>query len=47
MTAEDVLATAETADQHTGYNVNDCSRKVIDDYLVDPVRAVPANGATC
>ena len=36
-----------TANQHTGYTANDCSRKVIDDYLIDPVGAIPAIGATC
>lgn len=33
------------ADQHTGYGVNDCSYRVVDDYLVD--LAVPADGTRC
>jgi pimeloyl-ACP methyl ester carboxylesterase len=36
-----------TANQHTGYSVNTCSRKVVDDYLIDPVGAVPAGGTRC
>jgi hypothetical protein len=36
-----------TANQHTGYSVNTCSRKVVDDYLIDPVGAAPAGGTRC
>ena len=36
-----------TADQHGGYGVNDCSVKVVDEYLVDPVGKVPADGFRC
>jgi pimeloyl-ACP methyl ester carboxylesterase len=36
-----------TANQHTGYNVNTCSRQVVDEYLLDPVAAAPADGTRC
>jgi pimeloyl-ACP methyl ester carboxylesterase len=35
------------ADQHTGYGVNQCSIDVVDQYLVDPVGKVPADGTRC
>ena len=41
---EGVLLTV-TADQHTGYGVNQCSYDVIDGYLVD--LTVPAVGTVC
>ncbi|MCU1394694.1 MAG: peptidase family protein [Ilumatobacteraceae bacterium] len=34
-----------TADQHTGYGVNDCVDSAVDDYLVD--RTVPVDGLQC
>jgi hypothetical protein len=33
------------ADQHTGYNVNQCSQDTVDHYLVD--LTVPAEGTRC
>jgi len=36
-----------TGDQHTGYDVNDCSRRTVDDYLIDPVAHAPADGTEC
>jgi len=33
------------ADQHTGYNVNECVNDAIEDYLVDLV--VPEDGLVC
>ncbi len=36
-----------TADQHTGYTVNQCSHDVIDNYLIDPVANAPEDGFTC
>jgi len=44
---EDGRLVIVTADQHTGYNVNDCSREVVDDYLVDPVANAPKDGTEC
>lgn len=35
------------ADQHTGYDVNACSRGTIDEYLLDPVNRAPATGKVC
>ena len=34
------------ANQHTGYNVNDCINDAVDSYLVDPTK-VPADGLEC
>ena len=36
-----------TADQHTGYGVNQCSEDVVDLYLIDPVANAPADGTVC
>ena len=36
-----------TANQHTGYGVNQCSSDVIEQYLVDPVKNAPENGTEC
>jgi hypothetical protein len=33
--------------QHTGYGVNDCSTRAVEDYLVDPVGHLPAEGLRC
>ena len=44
---EDGRLVVVTADQHTGYGVNPCSVSVIDDFLVDPVGAAPADGTRC
>ena len=36
-----------TADQHTGYGVNQCAYDVIDNYLIDPVANAPEDRFTC
>jgi pimeloyl-ACP methyl ester carboxylesterase len=33
--------------QHTGYGVNDCSSAAVEDYLIDPVGHLPAEGLRC
>lgn len=33
--------------QHTGYGVNPCSSAAVEDYLVDPVGHLPADGLRC
>ncbi len=33
--------------QHTGYLLNDCSSAAVEDYLVDPVGHLPADGLRC
>ena len=33
--------------QHTGYGVNPCSTAAVEDYLVDPVGHLPAEGLRC
>ncbi len=35
------------AQQHTGYGANVCSITTVDDYLIDPVGHVPADGTEC
>ena len=44
---EDGRLVIVTADQHTGYDVNKCSKSTIDDYLVDPVKNAPKSGKKC
>ncbi|MDO8392186.1 MAG: alpha/beta hydrolase [Actinomycetota bacterium] len=44
---EDGRLVIVTGNQHTGYNVSDCSQRTVDDYLVDPVANAPADGAEC
>jgi hypothetical protein len=44
---EDGRLVVVTADQHTGYGVNQCSYDVVDNYLIDPVANAPADGFTC
>ncbi len=34
-------------DQHTGYDINACSRSTIDQYLLDPVQHAPADNTEC
>jgi pimeloyl-ACP methyl ester carboxylesterase len=46
-TLEDGRLVIVEADQHTGYDVNRCSQKTIDDYLIDPVANAPADGTRC
>ena len=40
-TLEDGRLIVVTAEQHTGYGVNDCVDQAVDDYLVDPAKAPP------
>jgi pimeloyl-ACP methyl ester carboxylesterase len=35
------------AEGHTGYRANTCSRRVVDNYLIDPAKKAPKNGTTC
>jgi pimeloyl-ACP methyl ester carboxylesterase len=42
---EDGVLLTVKGERHTGYRVNDCSRKAVDDYLVDV--AVPKPGTSC
>ena len=44
---EDGRLVVVTADQHTGYGVNQCSYDVVDNYLIDPVANAPADGTRC
>ena len=44
---EDGRLVIVTADQHTGYGVNQCSFDVVDNYLIDPVANAPEDGFTC
>lgn len=44
---EDGRLVVVTADQHTGYGVNPCSVRVVDDFLIDPVGAAPDDGTRC
>ena len=46
-TLEDGRLVVVTADQHTGYSVNECSAAVIEQYLVDPVANAPADDTQC
>ncbi|CAN0340063.1 unnamed protein product, partial [Phaeothamnion confervicola] len=36
-----------TADRHTGYGVNACSKQNVDAYLIDPVGHAPADDTAC
>ena len=33
--------------QHTGYGLNECSTSTVDNYLIDPVGHLPAEGLRC
>ena len=46
-TLEDGRLVVVTADQHTGYSVNECSAAVIEQYLIDPVTNAPADDTEC
>ncbi len=46
-TLEDGRLVIVTADQHTGYGVNQCAYDVVDNYLLDPVANAPEDGFTC
>lgn len=36
-----------TGNQHTGYGVNPCSSETIEQYLIDPEKNAPSDGAEC
>ena len=44
---EDGRLVVVTADKHTGYDVNQCSRDTVDDYLLDPAANAPKNETEC
>jgi len=44
---EDGRLVVVTGNQHTGYGVNACSSDTIEQYLIDPVKNAPADGAEC
>lgn len=46
-TLEDGVLLVVVADQHTGYDANQCSRSTIEQYLIDPVKNVPDDETTC
>ena len=46
-TLDDGRLVIVTGDQHTGYDLNECSRQTVDDYLIDPVGHAPADGTQC
>jgi hypothetical protein len=46
-TLESGLLVIVKAEGHTGYGANTCSRRVVDGYLIDPVRKAPKSGTTC
>jgi pimeloyl-ACP methyl ester carboxylesterase len=44
---EDGRLVTVVGNQHTGYTVNECSSAAVDNYLVDPVGHLPAEGLRC
>jgi pimeloyl-ACP methyl ester carboxylesterase len=44
---EDGRLVVVVADQHTGYGVNACSSAAVENYLIDPVGHLPAEGLRC
>ena len=46
-TLEDGRLVTVVGNQHTGYGLNACSTSTVDDYLVDPVGHLPAEGLVC
>jgi hypothetical protein len=46
-TLEDGLLVIVNANQHTGYGIDTCAGRAVDQYLVDPKGHVPANGTRC
>jgi len=46
-TLEDGRLVIVKAEGHTGYGANTCSSRVVDNYLIDPVKNAPKNGTTC
>jgi pimeloyl-ACP methyl ester carboxylesterase len=46
-TLEDGHLVIVNANQHTGYGIDTCAGRAVDQYLVDPKGHVPANGTRC
>jgi hypothetical protein len=46
-TLEDGRLVTVVGNRHTGYGLNGCSTAAVDDYLVDPVGHLPAEGLVC
>jgi pimeloyl-ACP methyl ester carboxylesterase len=46
-TLEDGRLVVVDGNQHTGYGVNSCSSAAVNDYLIDPVGHLPADGLRC
>ncbi len=44
---EDGRLVVVTGNQHTGYGVNACSSDTIEQYLIDPAKNAPTDGAEC
>ncbi len=44
---EDGRLVIVTGNQHTGYGVNACSSDTIEQYLIDPAKSAPTDGAEC
>lgn len=44
---EDGRLVIVNAEQHTGYDVNRCSKSTIDNYLIDPINNAPETGTKC
>ncbi len=44
---EDGHLVVVVGNHHTGYGVNECSSAAVEDYLIDPVGHVPADGLRC
>jgi hypothetical protein len=46
-TLEDGHLVIVDANQHTGYGINTCAGRAVDQYLVDPKGHVPSDGTRC
>jgi pimeloyl-ACP methyl ester carboxylesterase len=44
---EDGHLVVVVGNQHTGYGIDECSSRAVEDYLIDPVGHVPAQGLRC
>ena len=44
---EDGRLVIVTGNQHTGYDINECSSSTVENYLIDPVKNAPADGTEC
>jgi hypothetical protein len=44
---EDGRLVVVEGNQHTGYRINACSSAAVEDYLIDPVGGLPAEGLRC